>query len=69
MVAPRSTNALGKEHSFICTVAIRFPRSSYFAGVSLPHNKSNKVPTTWTIGVVFIFLLGFLVHNSLIVFA
>ena len=66
MVAPRSTNALGKEHPFICTVIIGFPGSSYFTGVSLSYNKSDKVPTAWIVHVMFIFLLGFLVQNSLI---
>ena len=59
MVAPKSTNALGKEHPFIFTMTIGFPGSSYFTGVFVPDNKTDKVPTTWTVGVVFIFLLGF----------
>jgi len=69
MAAPRSTNALGKEHSFICTMIIGFPGSSYFTSVSFLDNKLDKVLTTWTVGVTFIFLVGFLVHNSLMVFA
>ena len=69
MVAPKSTNALGKEHPFIFTVTIGFPGSSYFTSVSLLDNKSDKVPTTLTVGVVFVFLFRFFVHNSLIVFA
>lgn len=69
MVAPRSTNALGKENPFICIVTIGLPGSSYFTGISLPSNKLDKAPTTWIVGVTFIFLVGFLVHNSLMVFA
>ena len=38
-------------------------------GVSFPDNKSDKVPTTWTLGLVVIFLLGFFMHNYFIVFA
>ena len=58
--APKSTNALGKEHPFIYTVTIGFPGSSYFIGVSMPDSKSDKAPTTWTVGAVFIFSLAFL---------
>ena len=46
-----------------------FPRSSHFMGVSLPDNNSDKVPTIWTVGLVFFLLFGFFIHNSLMVFA
>ena len=36
-------------------------------GVSFPDNKSDRVPTTWTFVLFVIFLLGFFMHNSLIV--
>ena len=50
-------------------VTIGFPGSSYLIGVSFPDNRSDKVPTTWTLGLVFVFLLDFLMHNSFMVFA
>lgn len=50
-------------------VTIGFPRSSYLTGVSFPDNKSDRVPNTWTFGLFVIFLLGFFIHSSLIVFA
>jgi len=43
--------------------------SSYLIGVSYPDNKSDRVLTTWTLGLFAAFLLGFFTHNSLIVFA
>ena len=69
MAAPKSTNTLGKEHPFIFIVTIGFPGSSYFTSVSLHNNKSDNVLATWIVGVTFIFLVGFLVQNSLMVFA
>ena len=46
-----------------------FPGSSYFTGVFLPNNKSDRVPTTWTVAFILDFLIGFFIHNSLIVLA
>ena len=69
IAAPKSTKAFAKVFPLICTVTIGFPGSSYLTGVSFPDNKSNRVPTTWTLGLFVIFLLGFFIHNSLIVFA
>ena len=66
--APKSTTTLGKEHPFICAVTIGFPGSSYFTGASLPDSKSDRVPTSWTVGLVVIFVFGFFIHNSLMVF-
>ena len=68
-VAPKSTKAFGKEHPLICTVTIGFPGSSYFTGASLRDSESDRVPTTWTVGLVVILLFGFFIHNSLMVFA
>lgn len=68
IAAPKSTEAFGKEYPLIFTVTIVFPGSSYFTGASLPNSKSDKVPTTWTIGLVVILLFGFFVHNYLMVF-
>jgi len=56
MVSLKSTKALRKEPPFIYTVTMGFPGSSYFTGVSFPSNKLDKVSTTWTIGVIFVFL-------------
>ena len=49
-------------------VTIGFPGSSYLMGVSFIDNKSDRVPTTWTLGLFSAFLLGFFTHNYLIVF-
>ena len=38
-------------------------------GVSFLGNRSDRVPTTWSLGLFVIFLLGFFTHNSLIVFS
>ena len=67
--APKSTKAFEKVFPLICTVTIGFPGSSYLMGVSFPDNRSDRVPTTWTFGLFVIFLLGFFIHSSLIVFA
>jgi len=48
---------------------IGFPGSSYLMSVYFLDNKSDRVPTTWTFGLFVIFLLGFFIHNSLIVLA
>jgi len=69
MAAPKSTKALGKERPFICTVTMGFPWASYLTGVPLPSNKSDKVPMTWIVGVIFVFLTDFFSHNSLMVLA
>ena len=57
VATPKSAKALGKEHPFICTVTIGFPGSSYFTFVSLPNIKSDKEPTTSTVGYFFYFPL------------
>jgi len=67
MATPKSTKALGKEWPFIWTVTMGFPESSYFTSVSLHSNKSDKVMTTWTVDVIFVFLTEFFAHNSLMV--
>lgn len=69
IAAPKSNREFEKVCPFICTVTIGFPRYSYLTGASLPDNRLDRVPTTWTVGLVFILLFGFLIHNSLIVFA
>ena len=37
--------------------------------MGVPDNRSDKVPTTWTLRLVVAFLLDFFMHNSFIVFA
>ena len=58
IAAPKSTKEFVKVCLLICTVTIGFPGSSYLMGVSFPDNRSNRVPTTWTVGL-FVILLGF----------
>ena len=67
IAAPKSTRAFEKVCPLIFTVNIGFPVSSYLIDASLPDNRSDSVPTTWTIGLVVI-LLGFFIHKSLMVF-
>ena len=69
IVAPKSTKAFEKVCPLICTVTIGFHGSSYLTGVFLLDNRLDKVPTTWTVGLFVILLLGFFIHSSLIVFA
>ena len=69
IIAPKSTKAFEKVCPLICTITIGFPRPSYLTGASLPDNGSDKVPTTWNVGLFVILLLGFLIHSSLMVFA
>ena len=69
IAAPKSTKAFGNDYPLICTVTIGFPRLSYFTGASLPDSKSDRVPTTWIVGLVVVLLLGFLIHSSLMAFA
>jgi len=59
IAAPRSTKAFEKVCPLICTVTIGFLGSSYLTGVSFPDNISDMVPTTWTVGLFVLFLLGF----------
>ena len=68
IAAPKSTKAFGEECPLIFTITIGFPGSSYFTGASLPNSKSDRVSTTWTVGLVVILLFGFFIHNSLMVF-
>ena len=69
IVAPKSTREFEKVCPLICIVTIAFPGSSYLTSASLPDNRLDRVPTTWTVGLVVILLFGFLIHNSLMVFA
>jgi len=69
IAAPKSIKAFGKECPLICILTIGFPGSSYFMGASLPDSKSDRVPTTWMVGLVVILLFGFFIHNYLMVFA
>ena len=69
IIAPKSTKSFENLCPLICTVTIGFPGSSYLIGASLLDNRSDKVPTTWTVGLFVILLLGFFIHSSLMVFA
>ena len=69
IAAPKSTKAFENDWPLTYTITIGFPGSSYLMGVSIPDNKSDKVPTIWTVGLVVVLLFGFFMHNSLIVFA
>ena len=59
IAAPKSTKEFEMVCPLIFTVTIGFPGSSYLTGASLANNRSDKVPTTWTVGL-FAILLGFL---------
>ena len=69
LAAPKSTKAFEKVCPLICTVTIGIPGSSYLTGACLPNNRLDRVPTTWTVGLFVILLLGFFIHNSLMVFS
>ena len=69
IATPKSTRAFEKVCPMIFTITIGFPGSSYLTGASLLDNRSDRVPTTWTVGLIVILLFGFLIHNSLMVFA
>ena len=58
IIAPKSTRAFEKVCPLIFTVTIGFPGSSYLTGASLPDNRSDRVPTTWTVELFVILLLG-----------
>lgn len=69
IAAPKSNKAFAKVFPLICTINIGLLGSSYLTGVYFLDNRSDKVPTTWTVGLFVILLCGFLIHSSLMVFA
>ena len=69
IAAPKSIKAFEKVCPLIWIVTIGFPVSSYLTGASFPDNKLDKVPTSWTIRLFVILLLGLFIHSSLMVLA
>jgi len=69
IATPKSTKEFAKICPLFFTITIGFPGTLYLMGGYFPDNRLDRVPTTWTVGLFVILLLGFFIHSSLMVFA